>query len=179
MADKGGIVLVGDKTTEDLNVVYLKQIANEEGSEPERVEKVDPETPGPAKLAVNYKMLKVMCQYMATVRECAAAQGMSVDTLNARLKEDGHGNFRSFFTEYRARGLMALRVAQFQKALKEKDTTMQIHLGRSYLGQGKEGVEIDDEFSLLEAQDQGEAAESFDDITDAIFEVIEAKSAKA
>lgn len=174
MADDGEI----GQTPEDMNVVYLKQIATEEGSAPRHVEKDDPTTPGPAKLAVDYKMLKVMCQYMATVRECAAAQGMSIDTLNARLKEDGYKNFRTFFTTHRARGLMALRVAQFNKAIKQDDTTMQIHLGKSYLGQGKEHVELDEDFSLMEINDGTQEKEDFDDIVDAIFEVIETKSAK-
>lgn len=72
---------------------------------------------------------------------------------------------------------MALRVAQFQKAIKDKDTSMQIHLGKVYLGQAAEPVKLDESLEHMD-QDGGAEAEEFGEIMDAVFDVIEAKSSK-
>jgi len=163
---------VPDETDEIIHSAKVEEATQEKSTLPDY-----PGKPGPKPKQIDYKMLKIMCQYMATIHECAAAQDMSIDTLNARLKDDGHENFRTYFTYHRSRGMMALRVAQFQKAIKDKDTSMQIHLGKVYLGQAAEPVKLDESLEHMD-QDGGAEAEEFGEIMDAVFDVIEAKSSK-
>ena len=52
-------------------------------------------------------------------------------------------NFSEVFSEKRCRGFISLRRAQFQKAIDEKNTAMQIFLGKNWLGQSdKQDVKL-------------------------------------
>lgn len=60
---------------------------------------------------------------------------MDADTLALRVKEIYGRRFSEVFKEKKKAGTISLRAAQFQKAIKEKNPTMQIWLGKQYLGQ--------------------------------------------
>jgi hypothetical protein len=133
---------------------------------------------GPEPKQVNLRMLAYMCQRFATAEECAAIQGMSLDTLNARLKEAGEGNFRTFFSKHRATGLLSLRSKQFKVAIDDENVSMLIQLGKSYLNQS--GGNQAEDFSVDPGMTvEGETVEALDDITDAIFTMVENKASTA
>lgn len=87
---------------------------------------------------VDYKVLKELCQMQCTGEECASVLGVDYDTLNRALKresESGESGFTEYFAKNRAGGFASLRAAQFKLAVKGQNPTMQIWLGKQYLGQ--------------------------------------------
>lgn len=83
---------------------------------------------------INYKQLSDMCKIHCTGEECAAILGMDYDTLNNRLKADGHGGFSDYFKIHSSGGKMSLRRRQFASAL-DGNVGMMIWLGKQHLGQ--------------------------------------------
>lgn len=77
-------------------------------------------------------LLKAQCDGT----EIAAMLGLKcADTLYRHVKETFKMDFVAYSQQKRAEGRTLLKVAQFDKALTEKDKTMQIWLGKQYLGQ--------------------------------------------
>jgi hypothetical protein len=89
---------------------------------------------GAPKKELDYEILKELCALQCTSEECAAALGVSSDTLTLRLKEDHDKSFPEFFRIHRATGLTSLRRKQFTVA-SAGDTKMLIHLGKHWLAQ--------------------------------------------
>lgn len=83
---------------------------------------------------IDYKQLDKFCAIHCTGEECAALLDMDYDTLNRKLKEEGHGGFTDYFTQKSANGKASLRRRQFQAA-NEGNPTMLIWLGKQWLGQ--------------------------------------------
>lgn len=69
----------------------------------------------------------------ATYAECAAVLGVDKHTF-VRFK-DRHPIVEEMLERGKNSGLVSLRRAQFQKAIEDKNPTMQIWLGKQYLGQ--------------------------------------------
>jgi len=90
---------------------------------------------GRPKAVINYPALEKMCAIQCTGEECAAILGMDYDTLNNRLKSDGHGGFSEYFRQKSSNGKASLRRKQYQKAVEEGNPTMLIWLGKQWLGQ--------------------------------------------
>jgi len=85
------------------------------------------------------------------VVEKCAMQGMSRDEI-ARLfgVADGHlEKYKEAYNRGFARMQKSLRQGQLEKALKLKDTTMLIHLGKVYLGQAdKQQLEVSGQMDM-------------------------------
>lgn len=84
---------------------------------------------------LDVKLFETLCLYQCTQEEIAAKMEMDADTLALRVKEVYGKRFSEVFKEKKKAGTISLRAAQFQKAIKEKNPTMQIWLGKQYLGQ--------------------------------------------
>lgn len=87
------------------------------------------------KIELNLEQLKAMVRIQCTAEECAAVLGMSVDTLDRRLKELEFAGFADFHKKYSHEGLASLRRAQWKSATQGENVTMQIWLGKQMLGQ--------------------------------------------
>lgn len=84
---------------------------------------------------VRFQKLRRMVSRMATAEECAAAFGIDEKTLTSRLKERGFSGFSEFFRKHNAGGKISLRRAQYITAVKDRNPTMLIWLGKQYLDQ--------------------------------------------
>jgi len=89
---------------------------------------------GRPKIEVNWAQAEKMASIHCTGEEIANVLGFSYDTLERRIKEDGWVNFAEWFKRHSATGKMSLRRMQFELA-KKGNATMQIWLGKNYLGQ--------------------------------------------
>lgn len=78
--------------------------------------------------------IRRLCAMMATAEEIAGFLGVSVDTLERRIREDYDCTFAEYFKEHSSRGKISLRRHQFQLA-EAGNATMLIWLGKQYLGQ--------------------------------------------
>lgn len=67
--------------------------------------------------------------------QVAASIGIHHDTLYDRCAQEKQVSFSSYSQEKRAKGDTLLHAAQFQKAVKEKNPTMMIWLGKQRLNQ--------------------------------------------
>lgn len=89
---------------------------------------------GRPRIEVDVDMLAKLCQLQCTADECAHVLGLSTDTIDRRLKEEGWAGFEAFKAENCAMGRVSLRRAQYQTAM-AGNHTMQIWLGKQWLGQ--------------------------------------------
>ena len=89
---------------------------------------------GPYLTKIDFTKLNSMCAIHCTGEECAAILGMDYDTLNRRLKQEGHGGFTDYFRIKGTNGKMSLRRKQFELAM-TGNPTMLIWLGKQWLGQ--------------------------------------------
>ena len=74
--------------------------------------------------------------------EVAASLGCSPDTLYTRCKKDLQQDFTAFCQEKRSAGDRILHNTQFEVAVKNKNTSMLIWLGKQRLGQKDKDEEI-------------------------------------
>ena len=77
------------------------------------------------------QMLAIQC----TLDEIAGVFGCSHDTIERRVREHFDMTFAEYSKQKRGLGKMSLRRSQWKKATEENNTTMQIWLGKQYLGQ--------------------------------------------
>ena len=77
----------------------------------------------------------------------ASYYGIHPDTLYNRCKEEKNLDFSAYKAEKRSNGDVKLFVAQFNKAIAEKDNTMLIFLGKNRLGQ-KDKTEVENSGSI-------------------------------
>ena len=89
---------------------------------------------GRPKKVIDYAQLEELCNIQCTGEECAAVLKLHYETLNARLKADGHGGFVDYSKRHSGDGKASLRRLQWQSA-KNGNVTMQIWMGKQYLGQ--------------------------------------------
>lgn len=75
--------------------------------------------------------------------QVAAQIGVSTDTLYDRCTLEKNTNFSAYFQSKRAVGDSYIHQAQYHKALKEKNTTMLIWLGKQRCGQKERDEETD------------------------------------
>ena len=83
---------------------------------------------------IDYQKLEALCKIQCTGEECASVLGIDYDTLNNRLKCDGHGGFSEYNKQYGQSGKASLRRLQW-KAAEAGNVGMLIWLGKQYLGQ--------------------------------------------
>jgi hypothetical protein len=82
-----------------------------------------------------WEQLEAMAQLHCTGEEMAAIIGVSYDTLVLRVKERHGVTFSEWYKTHSHGGKMSLRRAQFKTAVEKGNPTMQIWLGKQYLGQ--------------------------------------------
>jgi len=109
--------------------------------------KVDLGKRGRPKIDINWEELDKLCQMQCTLTEIASWFNVSEDTIERRCKEMHGITFQEYFSRKRAGGLVALRRAQFQLAL--KNPAMAIFLGKNYLGQkDKQDINVGHRFDF-------------------------------
>jgi len=94
-----------------------------------------PGTGGRAKKPVDFAALDKLLAMQGTAEECAGVLNVSVDTLDARVREKFGITFAEYAAPRRASGRMSLRRAQFVTAVQKQNPTMLIWLGKNVLGQ--------------------------------------------
>lgn len=83
---------------------------------------------------LDMEALKRLCQIQCTQEEMAWFFGMSVDTIETRIKEQFDQSFSEFYKEHSAGGIISLRREQYKSAMRG-NTTMLIWLGKQFLKQ--------------------------------------------
>src|SRR5579863_10283362 len=73
---------------------------------------------GRPKLTINWEEFENLCRLQCTEEEIAAWFGVSVATIERRVKEEKGMTFAEFFGTYKKIGHISLRRAQMQMALK-------------------------------------------------------------
>lgn len=91
-----------------------------------------------------------MAHIQCTGEEIAAILDINYDTLLERIKERGWGGFSDWYKKYSAGGKMSLRRRQFRTS--ETNPTMQIWLGKQYLGQ-RDSMDVDAKIDTTRAFD--------------------------
>ena len=92
--------------------------------------------PGPKKIQVDWAEVEKLAAIHCTHSEIAEFTGISEDTLSRRCKEDHKMQFADYLAKKRGVGRISLRRKQFQTAM-SGNTTMQIWLGKQWLGQAE------------------------------------------
>ncbi|MDO8716396.1 MAG: hypothetical protein Q7J73_06265 [Dehalococcoidales bacterium] len=84
---------------------------------------------------VDFDKLNQLCGMQHTGEECAAIMGIDYDTLNAHIIEAGdESGFSEYYKKHCGSGKASLRRMQWKSA-QNGNITMQIFLGKQYLGQ--------------------------------------------
>jgi hypothetical protein len=78
--------------------------------------------------------LRNLVRIQCTAEECAGVMGLSEDTIDRRLKEEGYDGFADFYKKHSDEGKASLRRAQW-KAAQDGNPTMLVWLGKQMLGQ--------------------------------------------
>lgn len=92
-------------------------------------------------IEINWSQVEECCKIQCTGEEIAAILGISYDTLERAIKREYDNDFAEYFEQKSANGKMSLRRRQYETA-KEGNVTMQIWLGKQWLGQ-KEKSEVE------------------------------------
>ncbi len=71
----------------------------------------------------------------SSITQCAAGLGVSVDTLERRAKSEKNAAIAEIQQSKKEKGNLAIHSAQFEKAIKDKNPTMLIWLGKQRLNQ--------------------------------------------
>ena len=89
---------------------------------------------GRPKKEIDFNVVDKLCAIQCTGEEIASVVGVDYDTLQRKIKEDFGMTFTEYFELKRSSGKASLRRMQW-KAAESGNTTMQIWLGKQYLGQ--------------------------------------------
>ena len=84
--------------------------------------------PGRKRIVIDWEQVERLAMIFCTQEEIAYVMGVSVDTLQRRKE------FAVTYKKGREKGKISLRRAQYKRAM-DGNTTMQIWLGKQYLGQ--------------------------------------------
>jgi hypothetical protein len=82
---------------------------------------------------IDFKLFEDLCAIHCTETEISGILKVSIETLNARIKEEYGDGFQECFKRFSAKGKASLRRLQFKLA--ERNAAMAIWLGKQYLGQ--------------------------------------------
>ena len=89
---------------------------------------------GRPKIEIDFEIVENLCSIHCTGEEIASVLGVDYDTLVARVKETYNMNFSDYIEQKKAGGKASLRRRQWATA-DGGNVTMQIWLGKQYLGQ--------------------------------------------
>ena len=104
--------------------------------------KKTPKKMGRPKIEIDFNVVRGMCAVMATEKEIANYFGCTIQTINERCKDETGCTFLDLFKKNSEAGKMSLRRSQFSNATKNNNATMQVWLGKQYLGQ-RDKAEVD------------------------------------
>ncbi|MBN8522102.1 MAG: helix-turn-helix transcriptional regulator [Alphaproteobacteria bacterium] len=82
----------------------------------------------------DWQNIEKLCSLMCTADEIAFFLGISIDTLSRRITETYGCTFADYHKKHIVSAIISLRRAQWKNAMKG-NATMQIWLGKQYLGQ--------------------------------------------
>ena len=83
---------------------------------------------------IDWDKVDSMCAIQCTGEEIAGVLGCSFDTLSRAVEREKSCSFAEFFAQKKSAGKPSLRRAQYLTAI-EGNATMQIWLGKNWLGQ--------------------------------------------
>ena len=106
------------------------------------ISKFQKSTGGRPAYDLDWKAFEALCCMQGTLEEISAVFSIDPDTLERSVKKQYGATFAEVMAEKKGLGRMSLRREQFVKALQSKDTTMQIWLGKQYLGQSDKQVNL-------------------------------------
>ena len=84
---------------------------------------------------INWDEVGYMLEAGCTGTEVAASIGIHPNTLYNRVKEEFNCDFSDYLQEKRSKGNQSLKIAQYEAAVKDKDRSMLIWLGKQRLDQ--------------------------------------------
>jgi len=85
-------------------------------------------------IEIDWVKVEKLCLIQCTGEEIAAIIGVDYDTLSAAIKREYEQDFSDYYKKHSAGGKASLRRMQFKTA-EGGNPTMQIWLGKQYLGQ--------------------------------------------
>lgn len=94
---------------------------------------------GRPKIEIDWEILDKLCGIQCTLTEIADWFGCSEDTIERRCKSDKKMLFAEYFKKKSVTGKISLRRNQF-KSSDNGNVTMQIWLGKQYLGQREQPI---------------------------------------
>jgi hypothetical protein len=103
------------------------------------------------KADIDWKKVGKLLQAQCSAVGIASMFGISTDTLYLRCKQDLKMDFTAFSAEKKSEGVELLRAKQYETAF-GGNVTMQIWLGKQYLGQ-RDKTETDHNIKNVEAID--------------------------
>lgn len=83
---------------------------------------------------ISMELLTELVEIQCTAEECAKVLGVSSDTIDRRLKEEGFAGFAEFYEKNAEGGKASLRREQWKLA-RNGNATMLVWLGKQWLGQ--------------------------------------------
>lgn len=89
---------------------------------------------GRPRFEIDWNQVEQMCAIHCTGEEIAGVLGCSYDTLERAIKREYELSFAEYFAQKSAKGKVSLRRKQYSAAM-EGDKTMQVWLGKNWLGQ--------------------------------------------
>ena len=90
---------------------------------------------GRPEVNIDWKIVDSLLEADCEGTEIAAYLGIAPNTLYNRCKSDNKCNFSEYLQQKKAKGNSLLKVKQFEAAVKDKDRSMLIWLGKQRLGQ--------------------------------------------
>lgn len=98
---------------------------------------------GRPRIPIDWDKFEFACKLMATKEEICGFLKCDEQTLTRRVKEKYKINFEGALKELSSDTKISLRRSQIKKAIDEANPTMQIWLGKQYLGQVDKVVNLD------------------------------------
>lgn len=107
---------------------------------------------------IDKNIFENLCKQFNTLDDIANIFNCSQDTIERWCKRTYKQNFADIYKKFSAYGRSSLRSAQFKTAIKNENVTMQIFLGKQYLGQSDK-VETEVRLAEISPEVQAEVDE--------------------
>jgi hypothetical protein len=101
-----------------------------------------PSTGGRPAYNIDWRAFEQMCKVQCTLIEISSILNVDLNTLEDAVQKRYHRSFSEVFSEKSSQGKASLRRQQYLKATVKDDTTMQIWLGKQWLGQTDKSINL-------------------------------------